>query len=407
MEITEFVSSTTLIPLAELTRLAANRACFGDDVLAAFATQVELRSAAAQAVLREAETAGRDTLLASEQRSYDGAIRERDSLLALQQAVERRTEQRAFVPPTQAPAIHVPRTDGKLFGLEARALVENTGAGSYVVPEDYRPQFFDLLAAESVALRAGMPVITTNRDVVKVPRVLSDPTAAWTDEAGLITPSDPNYHEVEATPRKLAALTVVSNELLADSNPSIVAMLERQMVRALSLELDRAIFKGSGTPPEITGLDNVSNTQTDSGTLANLDDIADAITGLEAANAKATAIFMHPLLWGTLIKVKEADTSNNKPLLQDSAGSGAQGVQRSIYGVPVYLSSQLVNAGSPSAPDTIYVCDTSQMVLVRRQEIRIDVDRSRLFNYDQSEIRAILRADLVVPNPAAVYVLTV
>ena len=36
MEIQEFVKKTELVPLAELTTLAAHRGAFGDDVLAAF-----------------------------------------------------------------------------------------------------------------------------------------------------------------------------------------------------------------------------------------------------------------------------------------------------------------------------------------------------------------------------------
>ena len=87
MEITQFITETSkgIIPLATLTSLAADRRAFGDDVLAAFKTQVELRSTTAQAVLTDAEKAGRDTLLASEQRSYDAAVRERDSILSLTQ----------------------------------------------------------------------------------------------------------------------------------------------------------------------------------------------------------------------------------------------------------------------------------------------------------------------------------
>src|SRR5690606_41231067 len=42
-------------------------------------------------------------------------------------------------------------------------------------------------------------------------------TAAWTPEAQSIAQSDPTFAQVEFTPHKLAALTLVSNELLADS----------------------------------------------------------------------------------------------------------------------------------------------------------------------------------------------
>lgn len=37
-----------------------------------------------------------------------------------------------------------------------------------------------------------------------------------------------------------------------------------------------------------------------------------------------------------------------------------------------------------------------------RSDVRVEKDSSRLFNSDQSEIRAITRVDLVVPNPKSV-----
>ena len=43
-----------------------------------------------------------------------------------------------------------------------------------------------------------------------------------------------------------------------------------------------------------------------------------------------------------------------------------------------------------------------QLVLVRRLDASIELDRSRLFNIDASELRGKLRADLLVPNPSAV-----
>src|SRR5262252_6418063 len=102
MEIQEFLKATTAIPIGELTTIAATRAAFGDDVLAAMKTQVELRSSAAQTVLDEATKANRDTLLASEQRSYDASIRERDAVLGLLRNIEQRTDEKKFVPVTQA-----------------------------------------------------------------------------------------------------------------------------------------------------------------------------------------------------------------------------------------------------------------------------------------------------------------
>jgi len=405
MEIQAFTKTTELVPMADLTTLAAHRGAFGPEVEAGFSTQAQLRSAAAQAVLDAASQANRDTLLASEQRSYDNAIRERDAVLGLVRTVEQRTEQRAFVPESQRVQTSLQKKTTGLFGIEMRALVEGSGAGAVIAPDAWGPGFFDKLNAQSVALKSGIRVVRTDRDVLHVPRVLADPAANFVAEAGTITPTDPNYDDLAATPRKIATLTQLSNELIADSNPDIVQLLEQQTARALALKFDWSVFEGSGTAPEIRGLKNTAGITTDTSLAAapaSLDGIASAIATIETANGTANAIVMHPRTWGTLSKLKEA-TGSNKALLQDSSGSGGQAVDRRLYGVPVYLSSQIsITEGVGTNESSIYVYDNSAIVAVFRQDTSIVLDRSRLFNSDQSELRAIMRADIVVPTPAAV-----
>jgi HK97 family phage major capsid protein len=414
MDIQTFLSETSqrAIPLSELAAVAADRGAFGDDVISGLKAQIEQRSANAQRVLGDAEKAGRESLLASEQRSYDSAVRERGEILGLLQAVERRTDERRHVPVTQMQSTE---QRAGLFGAdEFRALVGNTGAGSYIAPDEQSNSFFDKLSAASVAFRSGIRVIRTERDALRVPRVLADPAVSWTSEGSEISPTDPNYDEIVATPRKIAALTLVSNELVADSNPSVLEMLEMQLARAMALKFDLAYFEGSATPPEIRGLRNVSSINTagspgGNGTAAggfvNLDFFASALGQLEADNASASVAIMHPRTWTQLSKLKEQATGSNKPLLQDSAGSGSQGLSRSLYGVPVLLSSQLSlteSQGTSNDCSSIYVYDASHVVAVRRADLRIEVDRSYRFNFDQTAIRAILRIDVVHPQPKAI-----
>jgi HK97 family phage major capsid protein len=102
------------------------------------------------------------------------------------------------------------------------------------------------------------------------------------------------------------------------------------------------------------------------------------------------------------MKLKETGSSN-KPLVQDEAIADAP--RRSIYGVPVYLSSQLAvteTQGTATNASSAYVYQADQVVAVMRQDVRVERDSSRLFNSDSSELRAIMRADVVVPNPKAV-----
>jgi hypothetical protein len=92
--------------------------------------------------------------------------------------------------------------------------------------------------------------------------------------------------------------------------------------------------------------------------------------------------------------------------LQESAGSPTQGFVRSIYGVKVHLSSQLstteTRGTAVGTATSAYVYDASEIVAVLRDDPRVEIDSSRLFNSDSSEIRVTTRVDLIVPNPSAV-----
>jgi hypothetical protein len=59
-------------------------------------------------------------------------------------------------------------------------------------------------------------------------------------------------------------------------------------------------------------------------------------------------------------------------------------------------------AGTSTDTSSVYVYEADQVFAVFRQDTRVEVDSSRLFNSDKSELRAIMRATLAVPNPASV-----
>ena len=291
------------------------------------------------------------------------------------------------------------------FANELKALAEGSGGGAFIAPPDFRTSMWDRLAARSVGLRSGFTVIPTTRDEVHVPKNTSDVTAAFVAEAGTINASDPGLDEEIVNPRKLASRTIVSNELVADSNPAVLRIVRENMARANGLALDLAFYEGDGTGAKLTGLANVSGIQTlaHDAALTDLDPFADAVGTLEEADAEATAFVMHPRDWRALLKLKEDNGGSNlKPLLQQSAGSPTAGIRRSIYGVPVFLSSQLVtDAGAGTNESTIYAYQAGEVVAVRREELRIELDPFSRFDTDESQLRCISRWGLAVPNPEA------
>ena len=294
---------------------------------------------------------------------------------------------------------------GELLATEIRAL--STGTPSSFSPSEYASYFIDKLSAQSIALKAGIRVVRTTRDSLVIPTWTTDTTSAWTAEGDAIVSTDAAASSITATVRKLAALQAVSNEAISDSNPSLLDAVSAGLVRSVGLSFDLGFFEGSGVAPEIRGLKNVvgitldSSLGVDGSVPANLDTIAGAIGTLLSANSGDPVIAMHPRTWGTLLKLKDLAAGSNKPLLSDATASAP----RQIFGRPVYLSSQLSiteTKGANADCSSIYVFDPASLVAVIREDVRVEVDRSRLFNSDQSELRAIMRADVVAAHAAGI-----
>lgn len=273
-----------------------------------------------------------------------------------------------------------------------------------IAPAEVGTFLFDRLRASSVALASGIRVIPTERDSVSWPALTADVNPSWIAETDVIPAGDPAFATLTATPRKLAHRVELSNEVIDDSVPAVVQVLNEHLARLLALKLDIAVFEGTGTAPQLRGLKNVAGIQSVSlgangGALTSLDPVADAIALLESANAVPSAIAMHPRTWATVRKLKD---TTNAPLVAESPAVDAP---RTLFGVPVYVSAQLATneaQGTAANGSSIYVYAAGEVVLVRRADAEIELDRSRLFDRDMSEMRGKLRADLLVPNPSAV-----
>ena len=256
---------------------------------------------------------------------------------------------------------------------------------------------FDRLREASVALSTGIQTISTDKAEVSFPKLVSDVAPAWYGEGDEIVATDPAFDTITATPAKLMARIVMSNEVIDDASPSVIEVAQANLVTRLALGLDQGILEGDGTGNAPVGLANVADTLGDTaiGSI-DLDVIADAIGAIRAANANPGAIIVRPEIWTAIQKLKDSGT--DRPLLQPDVAVGAR---PSLFGVPIYASGVLAEDEGES---NILVFDPSEVYLVRRSEVSVELDRSRLFDRDQSEMRGRLRADLIVPNPAAVWV---
>jgi HK97 family phage major capsid protein len=187
-------------------------------------------------------------------------------------------------------------------------------------------------------------------------------------------------------------------------------VLRNHLMRVVALKLDQGLLEGSGTPPEITGLKNISGKQSlaaaANGQQPTFDNIADAIALLEAVNVPVDRmrLVLHPRNVATLRKAK-ASTAGTYLWGDPTSGTPAR-----IFNVPVVTSPQLstneTQGTSGAVANSGYLYDVDSLVYVQRSPIEIELDRSRLFNSDQSEMRAKLRGDLVSPTPTGIVRIT-
>jgi len=439
------------IGLDVLTTLAADRAAAGDDVLAAYRSQAELRSAAAQKVLTDSKDAGRADLLASEQRTFDQSIRERDSILGLILHIEQRT-MRSYAPPssqrlTDAPdedvspvltrdqkfSEYITRRGGARFAgergrlrfgaivralalgdrrglseLEQRALSEGSdSAGGYTVPEIVAGQFIDRVRNAMVVMRAGAQTVPMTSDTLNIARVANDgivtatsplnSAANWKEENDDISEGDIELERVQFIARTLPVLCRLSVELSEDS-VNVDQIIERELSQALALELDRAALLGSGVAPEPKGV------RFQSGVLisnfaghepTNYDFIVDSIGRIWAANHEPNARIYNSDLATAIAKFKD---TTGQPLA----------VPADVAAVTAFRTNQIDNDGGSPTATMMFVGDFSQLMIGLRTSFRLEMSRiaGDAFGKLQIAVRAYLRADVQLAHPEAFNVTT-
>jgi HK97 family phage major capsid protein len=268
-----------------------------------------------------------------------------------------------------------------------------TGGSSAILTPSQVEQLVILpLIAESVAAHASQ-VININSHSVKFPRVTQDANASWTLENTEIATSDVVTDELTCTPSALKALSVVSNELMADSSPAAATVVGQSIVRDLRREVDAAWLTATTTNGP-SGLPSLTTSVASAGgAWSNFDWAQAAISACETLHSSLTNWVTSPATALALSNVKQFSTvGSNVPLMQpDPTRPGS----RVIAGIPVLVSPSC-------AADTIWGVPQQHCMLVLRQPATVVSDGSALFTKDSTAIRAVLRIGFCFTYPLTV-----
>lgn len=267
----------------------------------------------------------------------------------------------------------------------------SSGAGGILRPEDVGDLIIRPVERESVALQVSTVVKTKSPDF-RIPIITADSAAAWTPEGDDITPTSPSVTELVVAPKKVAALTIISNELANDSSPEAAQVVGDSIARDIAKKLDAAFFTNT-TANGPDGLESIGYQLVNAGSVFDdLDAFAEGLSKSETVGSQITAWVAHPATLLALAQLKKLSTGSNEPLLQPDP---TLPTRRQILGVPVYWSPYIDEG-------CVWGIPAARVYAIIRQDVELVVDPSAYFAKDCLGIRATMRVGYGYPHPAAI-----
>lgn len=304
-----------------------------------------------------------------------------------------------------------------MMQTERRDAAIGTGpAGGFIAPEEWQVQMIELLRARLVAAAAGVEFMPGQTSaVIRMPRQSAGGTGYWVGENAAITESQQTYQQLTLTPKIAAGLTKASLQFISYSNPQAASVIQRDLIATLQRLIDLAVFRGTGSANQPTGISQTSN-------------ITDVEFG--ATGAAPTQILLEKMRlalhdadsleqrvsWVTPPRgessIRSILDSNNRPIyLEQNTGIQEAGpAPGRLFSWPLHHTTQLpTNLVKSTSSDCyeIFLCDFSEVFvpLWGGMEVAATGMGDTSFANLQTWIRVHQELDVGVRHPAAcVYV---
>lgn len=292
-------------------------------------------------------------------------------------------------------------------GVITKAQYESANtAGGATVPDDFVADLIRLVEEFGV-FRRNARVVPMSRETATFPRRTGGLTAnfigeATSDSATGITKSSMTFNNVKLVAKKLAALTLVSPELMEDAAISIGDLLATELALAFSEKEDDCGFNGDGTST-YGGIEGVLNAvgagstvtaasgNTAFATLDREDFIKCIATIPEYARRNAKWYISSAGFADSMERLAHAAGGNT---VSDEQG----GVQLRYLGYPVEITQKLNSTLTAQTSTKLVVFGDLSMgaMFGDRRSLDVKTSEDRYFDTDQIAVRGIERFDINV-----------
>lgn len=282
---------------------------------------------------------------------------------------------------------------------EGKAMTEGVDAqGGYLVRPLIERQLVEAKELDNV-LRGICSKINVTTNGIQLDQLGLSTVAGWVAELAQKPESTGmTIASITASVFTAAGLATISNQLLADSNPSVDALVVADLRKRLVALEETAFLNGSGVnqPLGILQTPGLSATPITTNTVAEvLNKILLAIADVETNHGAPSHILMHPRTWTQIITSKDADGAwvINPAAPGQSAVTGARTINRGpdkiLFGYNVLTSNRIpTNLGSGTNESRIIVGDFSEALILDRQGVTVDESSHVYFTTNQTVFRA-------------------
>jgi len=290
---------------------------------------------------------------------------------------------------------------------ERRAMTyADSEAGGFFVPAEQSADVIELLYASAVLTELGA---TRRENLRRAPylltRIQGGVTAGWGSELATIAASQQQLDQIQMNPRRLAAVTPISDLLQILDNGGAEAGLKADMATRLGLELDKAGLIGNGIPgAEPRGVFShavQTSTLTDPATYDELLAFRSKVRGANALKGRLGWVASNDdMLEFEQIKDKTQPPAtagdgdvNVQPLGSRSLITG-EGDNTKMLGYPIKVSTQLADG---------QVCfgNWADLVIAVWGGFRFDMTNALGFLTGTTHLRMVVYGDIAVRHTAS------
>lgn len=202
--------------------------------------------------------------------------------------------------------------------MMARALGVSTAAGGNLLvdAEVMGANMIELLRNKTLVAQLGARSLSGLTGNVLLPKLTAGGQAYWLPETGSVTENSQTLGQLGLTPKRLAADTLYSKELLIQASIDVEAMVREDLMLVLAIAKDLAAINGAGNNGQPLGIINT--------------------TGIKTVTFGAAATWAKAVSFETQIANANADRGQ-MAFLTTPATRGAWKTAPKAAGYPIYL----------------------------------------------------------------------